>query len=397
MSDKPSMLMVLSRFPFPLEKGDKLRAFHHLKELSTHYSVHLHCLTDHLVTPENRKEVEQYCSSLQIHFLPRWKSLLNCLKGLVSSRPFQVHYFYSPFIQKKIKHSLAQVQPAQIFCQLIRASEYVKHHHDCEKSLDYMDTFSAGIERRKPLVSFYKRWIFSLESKRLKEYEGKIFDYFEHRFIISDQDKNLILHPEKKTIHLLPNGISPIFLQERTPQEAKFNLVFVGNLSYPPNVEAVLFLLKDIFPILRNKRKDIKVLIAGANPTREVKKAISATKGSTLWEGVKDIRDAYLAGEVFIAPMTIGTGLQNKLLEAMALGLPCVTTPLANNALQAKHIDQILIGRSPAQLAEAVLICLNSPDTFRMAKSGQKFVRENYDWQQSVNNLVEILKEGGSK
>lgn len=383
--------MLLSRFPYPLEKGDKLRAFHHLKEFSRFYDVYLICISAHQPANEATQIVEQFCKSFQVHILPKWRSLLSCLGALLDGRPFQTHYFSTFKIKSDIRREIKEIQPDHLFCQLIRVADIVKDYHACPKTLDYMDAFSMGIQRRVNLEPWYKRALFKSESKRLMQFETQMFDYFEHKLIISEQDKSYIRHPERKNIHIIPNGIGTSFFQPLDNVVPQFDLVFVGNLSYPPNIEAIALLTEKILPILQGSHPKASILIAGAQPTNQVKSMCTNHPNIELWEGVDDIRKAYQSGRVFVAPMTIGTGLQNKLLEAMALGLPCVTTTLANNALKAEPNKQILIGETPNQLAEQISKALHAPDIVNIARAGQDFVRVHYKWDESVEKLVKIM------
>jgi glycosyltransferase involved in cell wall biosynthesis len=158
---------------------------------------------------------------------------------------------------------LEEFQPDFIYCQLIRAAEYVKNYHSCPKTLDYMDALSMGIERRILKTPWYYRFIFKIEARRLKLYERSIFDYFEVKTIISEQDKQLILHPDKQNIQVIPNGIDSHFFESLSIQ-ASNDLVFVGNLNYPPNIEAIDFIINELLP----KNSNFRYLISGANPSQ---------------------------------------------------------------------------------------------------------------------------------
>jgi hypothetical protein len=141
--------------------------------------------------------------------------------------------------------------------------------------------------------------------------------------IISIQDKKLIQHPQQDKIHVIENGIGEEFLDYQKSPEKKYDLVFVGNLNYAPNVECAEFIVNQILPLLASK-KELCVLICGANPGTRVQKL--AQKNVEIQGWVEDIRASYVSGKIFLAPLFIGTGLQNKLLEAMAL--VCHLSPL---------------------------------------------------------------------
>src|SRR5690606_15198329 len=159
----------------------------------------------------------------------------------------------------------------------------------------------------------------------------EIFDYFENKTIISEQDKQLIQHPDANQIQCVPNGIDESFFQFE-PITKDVDLVFVGNMNYPPNIEAITYLNNELLPEL----KGIKLLNSGASRAKKIQPIDNNNPNGELTGWVDDIRTSDARGKIFIAPMFIGTGMQNKLLEAMAMGLPFITTPLANNAIQAE-------------------------------------------------------------
>jgi polysaccharide biosynthesis protein PslH len=386
-SKKPRLAIIVSRFPFPLEKGDKLRIYYQIKELSQHYSITLLAISDIPVKPEYLKELEKFCDTVHIFYLKRWMIFLQLFTCLFRKLPYQVAYFYDPLVHQKIKAILNELQPDHIYCQLIRVSEYVKDHHSCRKTLDYMDALSKGIERRIDKASFWSRWLFRSEAQRLSRYEQRIFTYFENKTIISEQDRDLIMHPDRRTIIAVPNGIDLKFFDQQN-QQAEYDLVFVGNLSYAPNIEAVQFLGR-----MMQKAPGINCLISGANPSVVVKKVVSQHPNMQLQGWVEDIRSAYSKGRIFIAPMMIGTGMQNKLLEAMALGIPCITTPLANNAIKGTHLENILVAESMEEFIQFTEKLLLDP---ALAKSiglkGSEYVRANYTWSGSTKLLHDLIK-----
>jgi len=386
---KPQILVILSRFPYPLEKGDKLRAFYQLKELSQEFDITLFSLTDRAIGNDETKIVEKYCSKLLVHEIKPLTRFFNLVKALFSSLPIQTGYFYSSKAKKSIKQLIKANDYKHIYCQLIRTSEYVKNIHDIPKTLDYMDAFSTGISRRIDRQPFYKKWIFKLEARRLLQYEQSIFDFFEHRTIISDQDRQLIAHPDRNKIHCVPNGIDEQFF-ENIDRTESHDFVFVGNMSYPPNVDAVHYIVNEILPELEGT----SLLISGATPHSSIIKLADSNPNIELTGWVDDIRSAYVNGKIFLAPMMIGTGMQNKLLEAMALKTPCITTDLANNAIEANHMEQILVGNSKEEIIEMVRLLLKDSDLrSKIAKEGHNYVKDRFTWSKSTAKLIKLIKQ----
>lgn len=388
MESKPRLFMIVSRFPFPLEKGDKLRAYYQIRELSRYFSIQLIALSETNVTSEQKQQLENYCEEVHVLKISRFSTLLNAGLMLLGKKPFQVGYFFSIKAKNKIQSLLEYKKPDYIYCQLVRTSEYVKNYHLCPKTIDYMDTLSIGMERRADKSKGLRKWFFTEESKRLKEYERVIFDYFEERTIISEQDRAFISHTNREKIHLIQNGIDPIFF-EKSATSATHDLVFVGNLSYAPNVEAVHYISNKILPKLPGKT----CLISGATPHHSIVKLIQQNSQIELQGWIDDIRQAYSRGRIFIAPMLIGTGMQNKLLEAMALGIPCITTSLANNAIRAKENEEILVADSPEEFVRCVLELIENETLYKkLAFNARDFVKKNYSWEDSTLKLSKIIR-----
>lgn len=384
-------MIVVSRFPFPLEKGDKLRAFHQIKELSKHYSITLFSLSDKKVTTDQLNELMQHCDKVITHRLSKLTIAWNILLAFLGKKPLQVGYFFSNSAKQKIKQEVQSNTYKHIYCQLIRCSELVKQIHEIPKTLDYMDVLSVGVQRRIKSQNMLLKLVFKREFRTLQKYERDIFDYFENRTIISEQDRALISHQNRKDILVIPNGIDNSFIQPNLNIEQDHDLVFVGNMSYPPNIEAVKYIAKHILP----KNKELKLLVSGSSPHNTIKRLAESSEQITLTGWVDDIRTSYLRGKIFIAPMTIGTGMQNKLLEAMALGIPSITTPLANNAIQAQHNKEILESNSPEEFNSAINRLLVDEGLRKsIGQNGSEFVRENYSWEKTTSLLIERIEKG---
>ncbi|MGM0480113.1 MAG: glycosyltransferase [Bacteroidota bacterium] len=386
MTSKKKLLIVTSRFPFPLEKGDKLRAYYQIKELSQHFNIELISLTEHPIAPKDLQAVEQFCEAVHIFQISALEKWLGAALQVLTKKPFQVGYFHHLRIHRKIQRKLHEIAPDHIYCQLIRAAEYVKNYHKCPKTLDYMDALSKGIERRAQKARGITRWLFRSEFKRLMRYENAIFEYFEHHTIISEQDRAFIFHKNRATITVVPNGVDTSYFSKSAKQPV-FDLVFTGNMSYPPNITASKYIVNKVLPHLA---RETTILIAGANPRREVMALSASNVKITGW--VDDIRDSYGAARIFVAPMFIGTGLQNKLLEAMAMGIPCITTTLANNALQAKPNVEILIADDVTTFVEKIQLLSNDDNLYHcISKNSRDFVKNNYDWKPITAKLIDLM------
>ncbi|MFN2423381.1 MAG: glycosyltransferase [Cryomorphaceae bacterium] len=391
------IFVLLSRVPYPLDKGDKLRAFHQLAALNKRHEVVLCCLADSPPGDEALAETRKICSELHVFRLSRFRILANLAFSIFSRKPVQVMYFYQRPVHRKITALIEATAPDHIYCQLIRTAEYVKNEHNYTKTIDYQDALSKGMDRRAEKASWPFREIFASERRRLIAYENIIFEYFEAKTIISAEDRRYIYHPERKDIAIITNGIDTDFFRKGASKAPKYDLVFTGNMSYPPNIETAEYIVHRVLPLLQKQMPGTTLLLAGSSPARRVK-ALASVTGVTVSGWMDDIRDAYRSGKVFFAPMQIGTGLQNKLLEAMAMELPCVTSTLANKALQAPRDTAIVVEDDAENCALRILALLNNPEARKeMGAQGRTYVTDHFSWQAASRDLENLMERENQK
>lgn len=384
------ILVVLSRLPYPLEKGDKLRAFNQVKELSKSNEVYLFCLNNSPIHPKAKDILFTFTKDIYIAEFNKIDGLIGIATSFFDGTPFQTGYYSHSKNIKAFKEYCNKIKPDVIFNQFVRTAKYTCDN--IPKVLDYQDALSANMEGRASKSRFIKKFLFTLEAKRLRKYEAKMFDLFDKLTIIVEADKKEIRHPRQEEIIVLPNGVDNSYFEYKTPQEKEFDIIFSGGMSYAPNVVAANYLAKEIMPLVWKELPNAKLVIAGANPTTSVKNLESEKIKVTGW--VDDMKEYYAKSKIFIAPMQIGTGLQNKLLEAMAMNLPCITSTIANQALRATPNENILIANSPQENANQIIELLtNTEKADLIAKEGNYFVKQSYRWETYGNLLENILKE----
>jgi len=386
------LLVLLPRVPYPLEKGDKLRAFYQLKELSKYHDIYLIAMQDTPLHPEALEVLKPYCKEIYLFRLSIFSKYRGVFRAFLKGLPMQCGYFYSFRAKRKIQKLIQKIHPDHIYCFMIRMAEYVKKYKECHKTLDYQDALSIGMKRRYERAPFWKKPIFLYEYQTLKRYEKNIFSCFTNKTIITSIDRDMIAHPKKQYIQVIPNGID---FNKFTyiHREKKYDLIFAGNMSYPPNVDATLFLTQYIFPKLLEIFPHLQLCICGVNPVSAIKALSCENIHVTGW--VDDMAEYYAQSKIFIAPMRLGTGLQNKLLEAMAMKLPCVTSPLAGKPLEdSEQNHHLLICETIKEYVDTISKLLNDISYYQaIAENGYQFVKANYDWEEVGKRLEEIINE----
>ncbi|HNW67699.1 MAG TPA: glycosyltransferase [Bacteroidales bacterium] len=384
-----NILVVLPRFPYPLEKGDKLRAYHQLRVLSQFHTLYLVTLNEVSLSTVDIAHVQRYCKEIHVIQLTPFSKLIHLVRCFFSGLPLQCGYFYKNEARRTILDIVERIKPDRIYCQLIRVAEYVKDI-PIPKTLDYQDVLSKGMQRRAEQAPFYKKPLFNFEYKRLLRYEEKIFSSFDHKVIITEVDRDLIPHIENETIHIIANGVD--FEQYKYQDgEKEYDLLFAGNMNYPPNIEAAEYLAKQVFPILQKEFPDLTLVICGTNPTSKVKALQNKHIIVTGW--VESMAEYYAKSRIFIAPMHLGTGLQNKLLEAMSMKLPCITSTLAGNPLRGIESEkEIIICNTTTGYVEMVKFLLQNPEKrAEIGENGYQFVKRNYNWETINEQLAKII------
>ena len=373
------IVFLTSRFPYPLDKGDKLRVFHQLRSLAERDEVHLISLSRWQPEPEHLQAVKQICTSVHNFVLPLPQRLLAVALSPFRQIPLQVAYFYNRRIARSIRQLIADIQPDHIHSHLIRTTEYVKDMGSIPRTLDYMDAFGLGIDKRQQIErNPLKNLLFRYEKAMLYKYETRAFTYADRHCIISRQDQKAIRTTANDSIEIVANGVDLDRFYPR-PAEKRYDLVFMGNMAYPPNVVAVSFLVEKILPLVHAQRPETNVLIAGINPTKKVRSLASGRVD--VIPHFDDISDSIAMSRIMVTPMQISIGLQNKIIQAMAMKVPCLASTSCNLALGAEPGRQILLADAPEEYCQAILALLSDPDQYReIAEAGYQFVIHQYSW-----------------
>lgn len=382
--------VLLTRIPFPLMKGDKLRAYYQIKELAKQHEVYLFCLNYKDEEEKAKEELLKYCKTIHIEKLNLFSSLLRVCFSVFSFLPFQTAYYNSPKAKKHFKSFVEKNNIELCYFQFVRLAPFAKKINK-KKVLDFQDTLSVNMKRRADNSGLLERLLFSIEAKRLARYESKMFEVFDALTIITDADRKLLKSPRKEEVHIIPNGVAESYFTYPQPKEKSYDVLFSGAMSYAPNIDAAEYLIKEIMPLVWEKKPNVKIAIAGGGAPISLQK--EANERIILPGWVDDMKEYYSQTKIFIAPMRIGTGLQNKLLEAMAMNVACVTSPLANQALKAKDKEEILIANTTKEYADYVIELLDNKELAQnIASKGKDYVFNQYSWQTNCEKLSNIFK-----
>lgn len=389
------ILVALPRFPYPLEKGDKLRAYNQIKELSKNNEIYLFCVSHTKVLPEHVEQLRPYCQDICCVSSPKLVNYKNIVRNYLHTKSLQIGYWDSRKARKAVKEFVRKVRPDVIYSQMVRTMPWISRL-PYPKVMDYQDALSMNTERRMDQTRGLWHYILHFEFKMLRSTEYNAFKIFDALTIISEPDSDAIPRPKNGEIHIIPNGVDFDFF-DRTKISSpagvapKWDIVFCGNMGYEPNVHAAQYLVKEVMPLVWKEVPGTTVLLAGANPKHGVSNLASDKVSVSGY--VADIRECYAASSIFVAPMLTGSGLQNKLLEAMAMQLPCVTTSIANDSLGARDGSEVLIGdNAEAFAAHIVSLLCDADKRASLAQSGRQYALDHFSWETSCQQLEAVLK-----
>lgn len=354
--------------------------------MSEKHELHLFCITHNKPSKSELAQVAPFCKSINYFPLPNSRRIKSVLKGWINGLPIHVAYFYDKKIHIQINSGLNKLAPDLVYCQLIRMMPYCAAINGI-KWIDLMDAFSLNLRRRAMKANILNKIWLNIEAKKLADLESNAISQFEKVSIIAEADKNAILTRHSEKIVILPNGVDSDFFHLNSDIQPENDLVFAGNLGYEPNVAASKYL----YELWLKNLKDLKVRIAGARPEKVLLRL--NTTGFEVQGWVPDIRDLYWKGKIFVAPLFTGSGQQNKILEAMACGIPVITTTLVNEAIQANPGIEILLANTTEEFNYQIKILIDEPQKRNeLIKAARQFIVKNYSWNKMGTIIEKIIQ-----
>ena len=381
------LLFIASRFPYPPRYGDQVRGFHHLRLLSRrHQIVLLSPRPDSSQDSEALKAVEPFCEKIYLLSVPVWRRFLHLAKVPFTSIPLQTLYLYDDGFRIKAQELLHSQSFDLIHVQTVRMAPVVNNLSPRVPAvLDFIDALSVNMAQRARRRLSPQTLVAGLESRRLCAYERALVRQYDRLVISSPADRLAI--GDFTNLHVVPNGVDleawPLFTGERDHA----TIVFTGTMWYFPNVEAVAWFVEKVFPLVRRQIPEVRFYIVGDRPAPAVRQ-LARVPGVMVTGGVDNVQDYLSRATVAIAPMQSGSGMQFKVIEAMANGIPVVATPFALGGLEAVDKEHLLISRDAEGFSENIVRLMRSPDLRQcLSRRARRLVEEKYGWEQTVKTL----------
>lgn len=382
------ILFVANRVPYPPFRGDKLKIYNLAKRLSVNNELYL-------ITFAESEEDFQYQGKLEeifreVHFihLPRIQSYINCLKALFTRTPFQIAYFKSGEMDREVREFLSTHKVDVIHTQHLRMAQFTMNIQQ-PKILDLPDAFSLYWKRRIANEgSWIKRILERIEFNRLYRFEGETAGKFDQALVCSREDLEYMKQEHGvKGIDLLRNGVDLSTFHSAGHNYLQHEIIlFTGNMDYAPNVDAVLYFAREIFPIIQEHMPETMFVIAGQRPVRKVLELRSDQIVVTGF--VPDLREMYLQAAVVVSPLRFGAGTQNKVLEAMAMGVPVVSGQVGFQGLEVTNGEGVFLETTPDGFASRTIELLRSAELRQhTGEAGQKIAHARFSWDSIAARL----------
>lgn len=399
-SKREPLLLLVHRIPFPPDKGDKIRSFRILEYLAKDYDVHLGCFIDDPDDWQHVETLEQYCVDVKAIGINRRLATLRSARGFLTGLPLSVPFYASKAMQRWVDGVLSQHAVRNIMtysspmAQFVSGAAYSKYR----RTMDLVDVDSDKWRQYAERTRFPMRQVYHREWRRLAEYERRIAKDFDAVTLVTENETRLFddLSPETKDKHFaIANGVDTAAMNPDQDYESPYDgaaprLVFVGMMNYWANEEAVAWFAREVLPKVHAVNDAVEFWIVGGSPTEPVK-ALGALAGVTVTGRVADVRPYIKHATVAVAPLRIARGIQNKVLEYLAMGRPTVCSKQAASGLADTDGAPMIVADDAAETAAACLQLINAP-----ASDGTReraYVMEHYDWGRNLSRLGGIVSQ----
>ena len=400
MTANGDILFLVHRIPFPPDRGDKIRSYHMLKALAEMAPVHVGCFTDDDRDMGFAPDLARVAASQCVVKRDRSKAMAG-LAGLFSQRSILVSIYENPELHRWVSEILATRPIRAIVAYSVQMAAYVPHDlpSGCRFMMDFVDFDSAKYAAYGSEQDCFMGWVNRREGRVLLDFEREVARRATISTFVSDAEAQLFAQTagvQDRNVQALDNGVNLSYFnikKDISPiqNEEKPLLVFTGQMDYRPNIEAVESFAREALPIVRAKYPTATFAIVGRNPTPQVQ-ALALQPGVIVTGGVPDIRGWLMAADVVVAPLRIARGIQNKVLEAMAMGRPVVASPQAAEGIDAVNGEHFVVAADPQAEAEAVRALLADPQQAELlGKAARARMEQRYDWAATLEPLREMV------
>ncbi len=390
------ILFLAHRIPWPADRGDKIRSHHILKRLSQMAPVHVGAFADDARDMGFTHEMTSHFTSVHVELRdkPQWRA---GLEALVKGQPVSVTSFASASMQAWVDGLIASGTISHIFVFSGAMAQYVPANFDGRVIMDFVDVDSAKFESYAGHGNPVMRWINAREGRMLAAFEQDVARRADASLFVSQDEATLFEKRCGVAARALGNGIDTAFYDPSIPVTPIATdtplIVFTGQMDYRPNIEAVIDFATNAMPLIRKTHREVQFAIVGRNPVPAVK-ALARMEGVIVTGAVDDVRCWLNAASVVVAPLRIARGIQNKVLEAMAMAKPVVASSAAAEGIDAQDGVHFVIAASVEEEASLVSILLSDPlRRDQLGQAARVHVVQHYSWAGQLMALDAIMED----
>lgn len=393
------VLMLTPYLPYPLLSGGQIRTYNLLKQLSKKHDITLFCLIKDEAEEQYVAEVERYCHRVRVFRRSRHPfTFKNIVQTGFSRYPFLVIRNLVPSVVEAVRQELASARYDLIHAETF----YMMPHLPATKIpiiLVEQTIESLGYESYAKKAPLFLKPLLEIDIRKIRYTEQYYWRLADRLIVMSKEDKQLVVERlgQSEKIDVVANGVDTAWFAHRLKKLSKRpTALFVGTFKWLPNREAVDFLVKRVWPLIRRELPEAELHIVGNAPSAQVLAYQSSREQIRVTGNMPDIRTAFAQTDILIAPVFSGKGTRYKVLESMASGTPVVATPTAVEGLGLTPGKQVALGSTAEALAEAALRLLRQPTLRRqLAKEGREYVRRHYDWSLISTQLDQVYQKMG--
>ena len=371
------ILFISPFLPYPENSGSKMRAMSIIRSLKSH-KVFLLAFREE-AEKYHDNELTKFCEELYVIQRPEITSFQRFINHF-SLKPLLSKRFYLSESRKKIKHIIRDKEIDIVVGETLLVAEYIKNLKNIYKVLDEHNLeFVRASRRIEDCESWVKKIYLYLITIRLKRYELKIIQKFDRCLVCSEVDQKTIERfLPNSNVTVIPNSVDTQYFKLVKVKNESKKVTFTGTMWYEPNVDAVKYFIRKILPLLKNDLPNIEFTIVGDNPTEDIL-SLSQEKGVSITGHVKDIRPYLADSLVFVAPIRMGSGTRLKILSAMSMGIPIVSSKVGCEGIDTKDGESICIADTPYQFSNKIIKLFKEKDyRDRIAMAGRKLIETKY-------------------
>jgi sugar transferase (PEP-CTERM/EpsH1 system associated) len=388
-----NILYLCHRFPYPPKRGGKIRPFNMIRHLTAAgHQVTVCSLTRSEAEAEEGKGIAPHCKAFEMGAVSEPVQFARMIVRLPVPTPSSMGYFYSAKLAARVKQLLAEQRWDLIFVHCSSVAQYVEHVTDVPKILDFGDMDSQKWLEYANYKPWPLSWGYTYEGLKMLRAEKRLAKRFDLCTATTRAERETLDgYGTGAQTDWFPNGVDAGFFAPSDEPYEPETISFIGRMDYYPNQECMQRFCDEVWPLLRAERPQLKLLIVGADPSPEMRK-LGDRPGVTVTGSVPDVRPFVSRSAVMVAPLAIARGTQNKILEAMAMGVPVVTSTIAAGGVDAVPGEHLLVADTPQQVAAAVLRLVgDAAERARFAAAGRARVLSHHDWNQSMVRLDAII------